>query len=281
MIKKQFLLLSVSAFVIGYTAPMLAQTPANAQAVATDSAKSLVIIPAGMFVMGSPDSETNRTEDEGPQHAVHIKSFAIAKYDVTRGQWAAFVAATGRPAPPNDCYTWSASGGFTQNGSELNPGFTQTDRDPVLCVNWNDAQDYVRWLSMISGKSYRLPTEAEWEYAARAGTSSAYYWGDTFDATRIANNHSHTEPVGSHPPNAFGLYDMTGNVWQWVQDCYHRSYADAPADGSAVLTGDCTRRAYRGGSFLFDPTYLRVGGRHGGHPTDRYLNLGFRLAQDL
>lgn len=280
--KKRHLLLTASVFAFGCVAPLfaLAQTAAKVKAMAADVEKSLVTIPAGTFMMGSPSSEENRSKDEGPQHTVRIKSFALAKYDVTRGQWAAFVAATARPAPPNDCYIW-ASGSWTQNGSQLNPGISQTDNDPVVCINWNDAQDYVRWISKLTGKAYRLPTEAEWEYAARAGTSTAYYWGDTFDATRLANNHTQTEPVGSHLPNAFGLYDMSGNAWQWLQDCYHDSYADAPTDGSAWMSGDCMRRAYRGGSYLFDPTYERVAGRHGGLPTDRYVNLGLRLARDL
>lgn len=279
--KKQWLF-GLSIFVFGCAAPLLAlaQTTAAAKAVAKETEKSLITIPAGTFTMGSPGSEENRSKDEGPQHVVRIKSFALAKYDVTRGQWAAFVAATKRPAPPNDCYIWT-SGAWTQNGSQLNPGISQTDRDPVVCVNWNDVQDYLRWISKATGKAYRLPTEAEWEYAARAGTSTAYYWGDAFDAARLANNHNQTEPVGSHPPNAFGLYDMSGNAWQWLQDCYHDSYTDAPTEGSAWLTGDCVRRAYRGGSYLFDPTYERVAGRHGGLPTDRYVNLGFRLARDL
>lgn len=275
------LFLGVSIFSFCSAVPLLAHAQtAGAKAVVTELEKSLVTIPAGTFAMGSPDNEKNRSKDEGPQHPVQIKSFALARYDVTRGQWAAFVAATKRPAPPSDCYSWSTTGGFAQSASQLNPGFPQTDRDPVVCVNWNDVQDYVRWIAKLSGKNYRLPTEAEWEYAARAGTSTAYYWGDDFDAARLANNHSQTEPVGSHVPNAFGLYDMSGNAWQWTQDCYHDSYADAPTDGSAWLAGECVRRVYRGGSYLFDPTYERIAGRHGGLSADRYLNLGFRLARD-
>jgi formylglycine-generating enzyme required for sulfatase activity len=230
-------------------------------------------------MMGSPSSEKGRLDNEGPQHLVSIKAFKIARYDVTRGQWAAFVAATGRPAPPNDCYVW-AGGQVTQSGSQLNPGFSQTARDPVVCVSWNDVQDYLHWLATMTGKSYRLPTEAEWEYAARSGTSSAYYWGDAFDSIRVANNHEQTETVGAHPSNDLGLYDMSGNVWQWLADCYHDSYANAPIDGSAWVSGDCTRRVFRGGSWHVNPSYLRVAARHGDGPSDRNFGRGFRLAQD-
>jgi formylglycine-generating enzyme required for sulfatase activity len=171
----------------------------------------LVVLPAGTFVMGSPDSEPGRDPAEGPPHRVAIRSFALARYDVTIAEWRRFVIATKRPV-----------------------------------ASWNDAQAYVAWLSKRTGKHYRLPTEAEWEYAARAGTTTVYPWGVKVSHDRAnygadeccserasgADKWLHTSPVGSFPPNAFGLYDMQGNAWQWVQDCY----ADPP---------DLIRSAYR------------------------------------
>jgi formylglycine-generating enzyme required for sulfatase activity len=156
----------------------------------------------------------------------------------------------------------------------------------VINVTWDDAQQYVAWLSKMTGKSYRLLTEAEWEYAARARTTTAYYWGDEFLKGYANCNgcgskwNNQTSPVGSFDPNAFGLYDMAGNVWQWVQDCYD-DYKDAPTDGSASISGDCNRRVVRGGSWDNDPRSLRSANRSRSPTVARYGSLGFRVGRTL
>jgi formylglycine-generating enzyme required for sulfatase activity len=243
-------------------------------------ADEMVAVPAGSFVMGSPGKEAHRQQDEGPLHTVHVGRFAIAKYPVTRAQWAAFTTATHRPPPSADCYQWSESQ-WVQQGSYLAPGFPQSDSDPVVCVSWEDAHDYVRWLSATTGKRYRLPSEAEWEYVARAGSNSAYYWGDSFDPDRVANNHRRTEPVGAHAPNAFGVYDTLGNAWEWVADCYHDSYLNSPTDGSAWATGQCTEHVFRGGSWHNTPQVLRVANRGWDGSSYRFFDLGFTIAMDI
>jgi formylglycine-generating enzyme required for sulfatase activity len=167
-------------------------------------------------------------------------------------------------------------------------------RRPVVDVSWEDAIAYAEWLSEQTGKRYRLPTEAEWEYAARAGTETVYWWGNDIqeDGKAWANcnrcgTHEWSKrpaPVGSFQPNAFGVHDTAGNVWEWVQDCWHRSYEGAPGDGSAweASTGvDCTNRVFRGGSWFGDPRELRSAGRAKNRPGTRALVLGFRLAHDV
>ena len=190
----------------------------------------MVVIPAGEFMMGSPASEKGRYTNEGPQHTVMIaKPFAVSKFDVTFADWDACVSVGGCPQVSDS-------------------GFGRGTR-PVINVSWDDAQQYVAWFSKMTGKPYRLLTEAEWEYAARAGSTTAYFWGDEIGKGN-ANcagcgsqwDNRQTSPVGSFKPNAFGLYDMAGNVWQWVQDCYHGNYDGAPTDGSAWTIGDCSRR---------------------------------------
>lgn len=193
----------------------------------------LVVVPAGSFTMGSPTNEPDRFATESPQRRVTIRHFAVGKFDVTRGQWAAFVSATNRKTA-SGC-AWAGP-----LGQELDPklswrklGFPQDDTHPVVCVTWGDAQDYVRWLSQHTGHKYRLLSEAEWEYAARGGTSTRYPWRTTLThenanygadecCSGLASGRDrwvNTSPAGSFPPNAFGLHDMLGNVLQWVQDC--------------------------------------------------------------
>lgn len=214
----------------------------------------MVVIPAGTFTIGSPQNEPGRTEVEGPERPLSIKAFAAGKFDVTRGQWAVFVKATKR-----NTTTGCVFSGFKDEGlkdwdnnpkaSWLNLGFTQDDNHPVVCITWQDAQDYVNWISRKTGGHYRLLTEAEWEYAARAGTTTAYPWGTApsheyanYGAdsgyTRLASGRDkwvNTSPVGSFPPNAFGLYDMNGNVLQYVEDCFSGSYSGLPLDGSLTV----------------------------------------------
>jgi formylglycine-generating enzyme required for sulfatase activity len=236
----------------------------------------MVVIPAGTFMMGSSDNKPGRGFDEGPRHAVTIQSFAMGRYEVTFDDYDRFTRATGRNLPAD-------------------AGWGRGNR-PVFYVSWDDAQAYANWLSAQTGHTYRLPTEAEWEYAARAGTTTAYWWGA--QASHKQANYGkdesggglaqgrdqwvHTAPVGSFPPNDFGLYDTAGNVWEWVADCLHESYQHAPADGSAWMQedgGDCDRRGVRGGSWLYGPRILRSAGRDGNWPDAAYVNQGFRLAR--
>jgi formylglycine-generating enzyme required for sulfatase activity len=241
----------------------------------------MVVIPAGRFTMGSTAEETTRfnasaalAAQEKPQHSVTImRPFALGKYPVTRGEFSAFVAATG----------------YSGNKAWRSPGFAQTDQDPVVRVSYEDAQRYVAWLNQLSGGSaYRLPSEAEWEYAARAGTMTTFYWGET-----VGNNNANctgcgslwggkgTSPVGSFAANRFGLYEMAGNVWQWVEDCGSDSYAGATSDGSASLSQHCDQRGVRGGAWNSTPLDLRSANRGGDDPGSRDPDLGFRLARTL
>lgn len=259
-----------------------------------DVCPEMMPIPAGSFTMGSPASEKGHFLDE-EQHAVTIaRPFLVSRYDVTRGEFAKFVAETHYDAKGSGCT--GAAGVAFGTSPKLNwesPGFTQTDRDPVVCVNWSDAQAYVDWLSKKAGKLYRLPSEAEWEYAARAGSTTAYPWGNTpsHDNANYGEDDCcaglvsgkdqwmNTSPVGSFPANKFGLYDMNGNVWQWTQDCYHASTGGGPADGGAWTTGDCDLRMLRGGSWFFSPVLARSANRVWFNPVNRYVIIGFRVAR--
>jgi formylglycine-generating enzyme required for sulfatase activity len=229
----------------------------------------MVVIAAGEFTMGSPASEKDRYDHEGPQHRVTIAvPFAVSKYDVTFADWDACVAVGGCP--------------------EVSDGRMGQGTKPVINVSWDDAQTYVAWLSKMTGEPYRLLTEAEWEYAARAGAVTAYYWGE-----EIGNNNSNcnacgsawdnreTSAVGSFPANQFGLYDMAGDVYQWVQDCYQGNYDGAPTDGSAWTSGDCSNRDGRGGSWSSRPRNLRAATRGRFTTVGRDSNLGFRVARTL
>jgi formylglycine-generating enzyme required for sulfatase activity len=286
----------------------------------------MVVIPAGNFTMGSSSEEKSwaashggsmqAVADEAPQHQVSLPSFALGKHDVTRGEYAAFARETGYPAG-DGCgrgraiFKWEKDPKLTWE----NPGHPQTDRDPVVCVSWQDARAYIEWLNgkvrqktSASGNGpYRLPSESEWEYAARAGTTTKFYWGKDDDDAPIhawfnANSgcenvsglfceHDRTHPVGAKPPNAFGLYDMAANVWQWTEDCYDNSYAGIPADGRANEApssdpkakdgqGNCLR-VDRGSSWMFPSWLLRPATRER-NPAD-YRNdiMGFRVARTL
>jgi formylglycine-generating enzyme required for sulfatase activity len=232
--------------------------------------------------------------------------FVIAKFDVTRDEYAQFVAETNRPDPAS-CTTVNAAGtGFIDiNGNWHSPGFSQTGRDPVICVGWGDAQAYVSWLSAKTGHVYRLPTEAEWEYAARAGTTTARYFGDNAaEMCRYTNindldfserypgdtggqhlachdGYAFTSPVESFPPNQFGLYDMLGNVLDWTEDCWNTDYSGAPTDGTAWQSGDCGRRVARGGSWDMDVRAARSAFRRGLPTSKRVTSFGFRVARTL
>jgi formylglycine-generating enzyme required for sulfatase activity len=230
----------------------------------------MVVVPAGAFIMGSPASEQGRDLDEQQHKVVFAAPFAVAKFEVTFDDWDACVAY-------GDCDRVSDSA-FGRG------------RQPVINVTWYDARRYAAWLARMTGKPYRLLSEAEFEYAARAGTQTAYPWGDEIGkgnancgACGSRWDGKQPSPVGSFAANRFGLYDMHGNVWQWVEDCYHADYEGAPQDGSAWIEGaDCTGRIVRGGSWSNDPRVLRSATRGRITSGDRsgYL-VGFRVARTL
>jgi formylglycine-generating enzyme required for sulfatase activity len=273
----------------------------------------MVVIPAGNFTMGSSAAEKSwaasqvgsaeGVADESPQHNVSLASFAMGKYDVTRAEYAAFVRETGHPSGDgcgSDGFEWKKLVDLSWH----NPGYRQTDHDPVVCVSWQDAQAYIAWLngkvqqtfSAPGHGLYRLPSESEWEYAARAGTSTRFWWGDEDAAASghawfKGNSGGRTHPVGSKPPNAFGLYDMVGNVWQWTEDCYDNSYAGVPADGRANETpstdihandsqGKCLR-VDRGAAWTFRTWALRSATRERNPADYRDAIMGFRVAKTL
>ncbi len=257
----------------------------------------MVVIPPGRFMMGTDVSETSRQRvpepeaaRERPRHAVSINvALAVGKYDVTRAEYARFVEATDYAAAAG-CGAWSGTTYYIDsNRSWRNPGFPQTDRDPVVCVNWADAKAYATWLSRTTGKGYRLLTEAEWEYAARGGTTTARWWGDDIGHGNTSCSpcgsqwdDRGTSPAGSFAPNPFGLYDMLGNAWQWVEDCFIYGYAGAPVDASIARTsGDCVRRPMRGGSWNATPYTVRAGYRYDAIAGDRLIVYGFRVARKL
>ena len=261
----------------------------------------MIVIPAGRFTMGSsPTTKQSVDLNQLPRHMVIIaKPFAVSKFDMTYADWDACVSVGGCP---------QVSDGGMGRGTK-----------PVIDVNWDEAQQYVAWLSKISGQPYRLLTEAEWEYAARAGTTTDYYWGDevnwlwhrsrlsVYPATPTAGSSAlqrlaalgvqtananckgcgsdwdakQTSPVGSFKPNAFGLYDMAGNVFQWVEDCWHDDYDKAPTDGSAWTSGGCEDHVVRGGSWRFGPDYLLAASRNWRTYGERFPDLGFRVGRTL
>ena len=230
------------------------------------SGPQMVVLPAGTFEMGCV-SGRECYENEKPVREVTIPAFAMGVYEVTFHEWDACVAAGG-------------CGGHRPGDAGWGRG-----RRPVIHVGWKDAQSYVEWLSAETGGSYRLPSESEWEYAARAGTTTPFHTGPTI-STDQANYGDYiyrgtTVPVGSFPANAWGLHDMHGNVWEWTEDCWNGSYAGAPSDGSAWETGDCGRRVLRGGFWHSTPRDLRSAHRYGNSTGLRNNVNGFRVARTL
>jgi formylglycine-generating enzyme required for sulfatase activity len=235
----------------------------------------LVVLPAGSFLMGSPESEQGRRADEGPQHEVGFAHpFALGRYPVTFEEYDHFSAGTGRKKPPDQ--------GWGQG------------RRPVINVSWEDATAFCEWLSRQTGRAYRLPSEAEWEFACRAGTTTPFWTGATI-TTEQANydgNYTYgsgakggyreqTTPVDTFPANPWGLHDMHGNIWEWCEDCWHERYTGAPKDGSAWLQRNCSLRVVRGGSWGSNPRDLRSANRVGIEPVNRDYGLGFRVARML
>ena len=263
-----------------------------------DIRMKMVLVPPGTFTMGSPPGEPGRGDDE-TQHEVSIpRPFYLAVHEVTQRQFARFVRQTGyvtRAERDGWSYAWDGkTWGRRAKARWRTPGFPQRGADPVVCVSWNDAVAFCEWLSGKAGAEVRLPTEAEWEYACRAGTTSAYFWGDDPDSGGACCNgagrdegavaagttfawqdgHRHTAPVGSFESNAWGLYDMHGNVWEWCADWYRD---DAAAPETGPIEG--ALRVVRGGSWMYGPRQLRSAKRHASAPSNRTTGIGFRCAR--
>jgi formylglycine-generating enzyme required for sulfatase activity len=236
-----------------------------------DKCPEMIVVPAGTFTMGSPANELDHGADEGPQHRVTIaKPFAVGRFELTFDEWDACVA----------------NGGC--NGHWFRDAGWGRGRRPVIDVSWDDAKAYVAWLSRETGKPYRLFSEAEFEYAARAGSQTAYPWGNDIgkgnadcDGCGSEWDGKQAAPVGSFAANAFGLYDMAGNVQEWVEDCYHDNYGGAPTDGSAWTSGDCSRRVLRGGTWRSVPQSFRSADRGSCPPGCWGDGVGFRVGRTL
>ena len=237
--------------------------------VVRDIAGEMVSIPAGVFRMG--DLSGAGDDSELPVRSVTVPAFRLSKHEVTFAQWDACVADRGCNVYPPDDRDWWGRG-----------------NRPVVNVSWDDVKFFINWLNAKTNGNYRLPTEAEWEYAARAGTTTKYSWGDDIGENQAncgndscGDSYGYTAPVGSFPANPWGLHDMHGNVWEWVQDCWNDNYEGAPTDGSAWTSGNCRKRVFRGGSRDDDAWFLRSADRGGLDRADRNFHfLGFRLAQD-
>jgi formylglycine-generating enzyme required for sulfatase activity len=231
-----------------------------------ENCPEMVEIPAGKFMMGSTDGDV----DEKPTHEIHIdKPIAVARYEATFDEWETCVK----------------DGGCAKNKQPSDEGWGRARR-PVINISWSDAKEYVDWLSHKTGKTYRLLSEAEWEYAARAGTTTKYAFGDALNAKQARfsagkQGVGQTVEVGSFLPNNWGLFDMHGNVWEWVEDCYAPSYTDAPTDGSTRVFPGCKSRVLRGGSWDYGPEDLRSTVRYKLPPIYRVDEIGFRVAREL
>lgn len=231
-----------------------------------DVCPEMVVVPAGSFTMGSPADEVGRNAAEGPRHPVAFGSpFAIGRYEVTFAEYDACVDAGGCIHRPGD-QGWGRA------------------RRPVVAVSWNDAMEYTAWLSRHTGHRYTLPSESEWEYAARAGTSTPWHTGRAIltDDANILNVFAKTVAVGAFPPNAFGLHDVHGNVQEWVLDCLDTGYIGVPNDGSAAANGNCAlQRLFRGGNFAAEPKDARSAYRGAAAQTGRWTGVGFRVVRAL
>jgi formylglycine-generating enzyme required for sulfatase activity len=231
-----------------------------------DLCPEMTIVPAGTFMMGADD----RSPAERPAHRVTIPApFAMGRYEVTFDEFAACVAAGECPSLPHD-HAWGRG------------------RRPVVNVTYADIQAYLGWLSRVAGQTYRLPSEAEWEYANRAGTTTLYWWGDSIEAGRAncrgcgsAWDGKQTAPVGSFPPNPFGLHDTTGNVLEWVADCWNETHAGTAGDASPRRDGDCRQRVIRGGNWYYIAKVARTTWRGRNDVRANTYGIGFRVARDL
>lgn len=245
----------------------------------------MVVLPAGSFSMGTPDSEVGRQPDEGPVRTVTFaQPFAISRFQVTAAEWDAYLKAT----------KVKIANGDTRPGRECiasKPRYEQGPRQPAVCMSYSDVQAYVAWLSKQTGKHYRMLSEAEREYGARAGSEGPFPFpfdeGQPYSIAKHANvygaadGYNYTSPVGSFEPNAFGVFDMHGNVYEWVADCWHDNYNGAPSDGSAWMDEKCELVQIRGNDWGEPPIFSRSGNRNNAYPTDRGDWIGFRVVREL
>jgi formylglycine-generating enzyme required for sulfatase activity len=270
-----------------------------------DSCPDVVVVRAGEFMMGSSKSEIDAgsaEDNEGPQRKIVIpQSLAVGRFEVTRDQFEAFVRSSGHKVG-DKC--WALENNEPRESADRsfrNPGYSQNGSHPAVCVSWDDATAYADWLSATTGKSYRLLSEAQWEYTARAGMAAAIVpeadmcaFGNGADQTAkqaklpgnwaylaCTDGYSHTAPVGSFKANAFGLYDLMGNVWEWVEDCYGRNLTEIPADGSARASGDCREHTVRGGAWSTPARMLRTAVRAKAPAGARFDDVGFRVVRTL
>ena len=258
------------------------------------------VLPPGRFNQGASADSSKSTPFERPRHAVVIGyPMGISIYEVTVGEYKEFADAM--PKPPSGCMTYDGAWTLHPELGWSSVGFQQTAAHPVVCVSWQDAEDYTAWLSKKTGHTYRLPSDSEWEYAARAGSDLATPWGESAAACANANvadqtaarrypgwkvepcsdGYVYTAPVGSFNPNAFGLFDMLGNAFEWVQDCWHADYAGAPTDGSAWMSGGCAEHGLRGGSWFSTPYFVSTSARSRFEPDYRSNSVGFRLVREI
>jgi formylglycine-generating enzyme required for sulfatase activity len=283
-----------------------------------DDCPELVIVPSGRFTMGSSESEVGRWPTEGPQRSIVMPApFAVGRYAITRDQFEAFVNATGYLYGDGCQVEHNGTWLLRREINYRAPGFPQDGRHPAVCISWDDAKAYVAWLSSKTGKNFRLLTEAEREYVTRAGNTTPYWWGsslrpdwanydkrertprdgrsgsarDTKKASlplpSSASNAaatlvpSGTVPVNSFSPNPWGLYQVHGNVAEWVEDCWNKTYSGLAAEPLAATQGDCERRVLRGGAWSYWPSDIRAAYREAARKGDRYVHVGFRIARDL
>lgn len=286
-----------------------------------EACPEMVAVRSGKFMMGTTDAEisveveqaqregysASRMEREQPVHQVNIDyELAVSTHEVTRGEYAQFMQESGHHTE-DGCYSFA--GGervLRKDGSWMDPGFPQSAAHPVVCVSWNDAKAYTVWLGGKTGETYRLLTEAEWEYVTRGGTTTRFWWGldsgltencgsanssdltyaleypqDIYVNKHCSDGYAHTAPVGHFAANRFGIYDSSGSVWEWVEDCWVDNYRGAPTDGSERKHEDCSSRVVRGGAWSGSPRYLRSTSRFRDKPIARNDSTGFRLARTM
>ncbi|MEM7465567.1 MAG: formylglycine-generating enzyme family protein [Pseudomonadota bacterium] len=256
---------------------------------------NIVRMPGGRFLMG--DSKGSGQKDERPVRNVSIEPFWATTRELSVGAFTAFVEATGYQMG-NSCWVYDTRWIERVGLNWRAPGYKQEQNHPVVCVTWHDAQAFIKWARRTSGIKWRLPSEAEWEFAARGGSTGTYYWGEeiqplcehanaadkqtkihhpTFAVNDCDDGYYTTSPTGAFLPNPWGLYDVYGNVWEWVEDCWNSTYRGAPDNGSPWLTGDCTRRGFRGGGWGDIPRFARSSIRNRSAATSRKDDIGFRL----
>jgi sulfatase modifying factor 1 len=268
----------------------------------------MVVIPPGKYTIGSSDAEVRQLKvpeqsqrQERPRHTVNLVNlFAVGRYEVTRRQFARFVAVSSRKVS-GPCWHFAGSAWKIDPGkSWRHPGYKQSGDHPVTCVSWKDAKAYVKWLAQLTGKPYRLLSNAEWEYAARAGTKTARYWGNDWQNSEgcaygnladkksgwvpyfdCSDGFATTAPVGQYRANNFGLYDMMGNLWEWTEDCWSIKYGLTTSNGRALTFPGCLLRVIRGGAWFTRPELIRSAHRHGYRQDHGNNIIGFRIARTL